>query len=178
MAHQEKRLTLAYMKIFIAALIIFFLRLADQSLGTVRALLITKNKPFYAGLVGLVESVIWILAVSKVIGDIDDSVLIAGYALGFATGTILGSYIEGFLGFGDVVVRVFSSVDASSVADPLRKEGFGVTVINGEGLKGNVRIYWCITSKRKLKKVLKIIESVNPDAYITTDLANPMSLKK
>lgn len=166
------------MKIFIAALIIFFLRLADQSLGTVRALLITKNKPYYAGLVGLVESVIWILAVSKVIGDINDSILIAGYALGFAAGTILGSYIEGFLGFGDVVVRVFSSVDAPSVADPLRKEGFGVTVINGEGLKGNVRIYWCITSKRKLKKALKIIESVNPNAYITTDLANPMSLKK
>ena len=83
------------MKIFIAALTIF-LRLADQSLGTVRALLITKNKPYYAGLVGLVESVIWILAVSKVIGDINDNILIAGYALGFATGTILGSYIEDF----------------------------------------------------------------------------------
>ena len=166
------------MKIFIATLIIFFLRLADQSLGTVRALLITKNRPFYAGLVGLIESVIWILAVSKVIGDIDDSILIAGYAFGFAAGTILGSYIERLLGFGDVVVRVFSSADANSLAEPLRTEGFGVTVINGEGLKGNVRIYWCITSKRKLKKVLKIIESVNPDAYITTDLANPISLKK
>lgn len=166
------------MEVFIAALIIFFLRLADQSLGTIRSLLITKNKPFYAGLVGLIESVIWILAVSKVIQDIDDNLLIAGYALGFAAGTILGSYIEGFLGFGDVVIRVFSSVDAPSVARPLRKKGFGVTVINGEGLKGNVRIYWCITSKRKLKKVLNIIESVNPDAYITTDLANPINLNK
>ena len=166
------------MEVFIAALIIFFLRLADQSLGTIRSLLITKNKPFYAGLVGLIESVIWILAVSKVIQDIDDNLLITGYALGFAAGTILGSYIEGFLGFGDVVIRVFSSVDTPCVARPLRKKGFGVTVINGEGLKGNVRIYWCITSKRKLKKVLKIIDSVNPNAYITTDLANPINLNK
>ena len=100
------------------------------------------------------------------------------YALGFATGTILGSYIEGFLGFGDIVIRVFSSIDDPSVAEPLRAEGFGVTAINGEGIKGPVSIYWCIASKRKLKKALQIIESVNPKAYITTDLANPMSLKK
>tara|TARA_B110000003_G_scaffold274110_1_gene313237 strand:+ start:1071 stop:1211 length:141 start_codon:yes stop_codon:yes gene_type:complete len=46
------------MTVFIAALSIFFLRLSDQSLGTIRALLITKNKPLYAGLIGLIESVI------------------------------------------------------------------------------------------------------------------------
>lgn len=166
------------MTVFIAALTIFFLRLSDQSLGTIRALLITKNKPFYAGLVGLIESVIWILAVSKVIEDIDDNMLIAGYALGFGAGTILGSYIEGFMGFGDVVIRVFSSIDAPSVAEPLRENGYRVTVINGEGLKGAVRIYWCIAPKRKLKKALKIIESTNPKAYITTDLANPRTLRK
>ncbi|MEJ6734012.1 MAG: DUF5698 domain-containing protein [Flavobacteriales bacterium] len=166
------------MTVFIAALSIFFLRLSDQSLGTIRALLITKNKPLYAGLIGLIESVIWILAVSKVIEDIDDNLLIAGYALGFAAGTIIGSYIEGFMGFGDMVIRVFSSIDDPSVADPLRKEGFGVTVINGEGLKGAVRIYWCIAPKRKLKTALKIIESTNPNAYVTTDLANPRALRK
>jgi uncharacterized protein YebE (UPF0316 family) len=166
------------MTVFIAAISIFFLRLSDQSLGTIRALLITKNKPLYAGLIALIESVIWILAVSKVIKDIDDSLLIAGYALGFAAGTILGSYIEGLMGFGDMVIRVFSSTDDPSVAEPLRKEGFGVTVINGEGLKGAVRIYWCIAPKRKLKKALKIIESTNPNAYITTDLANPRSYRE
>lgn len=166
------------MTVFIGALTIFFLRLSDQSLGTIRALLITKNKPFYAGLVGLIESTIWILAVSKVIEDIDDTLLIAGYALGFGAGTILGSYIEGLMGFGDVVIRVFSSIDDPSVAEPLRENGFRVTVINGEGLKGAVRIYWCITPKRKLKSALKIIESTNPNAYVTTDLANPRTLKK
>ena len=166
------------MTVFIAALYIFFLRLSDQSLGTIRALLITKNKPFYAGLIGLLESVIWILAVSKVIEDIDDNLLIAGYALGFAAGTIIGSYIEGIMGFGDVVIRVFSSIDDPNVAEPLRKEGFGVTVINGEGLKGAVRIFWCIAPKRKLKTALKIIQSTNPNAYITTDLANPRALRK
>ncbi len=166
------------MDLLIAAFIIFCLRLADQSLGTMRALLISKNRPVYAGFIGLIESAIWIVAVSQVIKDIDDTILIVGYALGFATGTILGSYIESALGFGDVVVRVFTSENSNNLADPLREQGFGVTVINGEGKDGTVKIYWCVTPKRKLKHVMSIIHANNPNAFITTDSANPISMKK
>ena len=98
------------MDLFLAALIIFFLRLADQSLGTMRARLVSRNKPIYGALIGLIESVIWIIAVAKVINDIDKPILIAGYAIGFAAGTILGYYAERILGFGDVVIRVFTSI--------------------------------------------------------------------
>ena len=166
------------MELFTSALIIFCLRLADQSLGTMRALLISKNRPIYAGIIGLVESAIWIVAVSQVIKDIDDSILIVGYALGFAAGTILGSYIENIMGFGDVVVRVFTSENSASVGEPLREKGFGVTVINGEGKDGIVKIYWCVTPRRKLRTVLGIIKKTNPNAFITTDSANPTALKK
>ena len=81
------------MELIFSALIIFALRLADQSLGTMRSLLVAKNKSIYAALIGLVESAIWIIAVSQVIKDIDDPVLIGAYAAGFAAGTIIGSYI-------------------------------------------------------------------------------------
>ena len=59
-----------------------------------------------------------------------------------------------------------------------RTEIGGSNVINGEGKDGSVRIYWCIVPRRKLKYVLKIIKEINPDAYITTDSVNPISLKK
>ena len=64
------------MDLIFSAFIIFSLRLADQSLGTMRALLVSKNKPIYAAFIGLVESAIWIVAISQVIKDIDDPVLI------------------------------------------------------------------------------------------------------
>ena len=166
------------MDIFCAALIIFCLRLADQSLGTMRARLVSRNKPIYGALIGLIESAIWIVAVAKVINDIDEPILIAGYAIGFAAGTILGYYVERILGFGDVVIRVFTSVKSPSVAEALRDQGYGVTVINGEGRDGVVKIYWCIIPRRKLKSVLKIIKEITPEAYVTTDSANPISLKK
>ena len=166
------------MELIFSALIIFSLRLADQSLGTMRALLVSKNKPIYAALIGLVESAIWIVAISQVIKDIDDPVLIGAYAAGFAAGTILGTYIERIVGVGNIVVRVFTTSNSPSVAETLRDNGHGVTVIDGEGKDGPVKIYLCVIPRRKLKSVLSMIEKINPNAYITTDMANPTSLKK
>ena len=142
------------MELIFSALIIFSLRLADQSLGTMRALLVSKNKPIYAALIGLVESAIWIVAISQVIKDIDDPVLIGAYAAGFAAGTILGTYIERIVGVGNIVVRVFTPSNSPSVAETLRDNGHGVTVIDGEGKDGPVKIYFVVIPRRKLKSVL------------------------
>ena len=60
----------------------------------------------------------------------------------------------------------------------LRDNGYAVTVINGEGRDGAVKIYWCIVKRKDLKKVMKIINKNNPKAYITTESVNPISLKK
>ena len=166
------------MDIVFAALLIFSLKLADTSLGTMRTLLVSKNKPIYAALVGLLESAIWIVAISQVIKDIDDTALIIAYAVGFSAGIIFGSYIERMVGVGNIIVRVFSPSNSPSVAEKLRENGHGVTVIDGEGKDGPVKVYLCIIQRRKLKSVLKMIQEINPDAYITTDLANPTSLKK
>ena len=166
------------MELIFSALIIFSLRLADQSLGTMRALLVAKNKPIYAALIGLVESAIWIVAISQVVKDIDDPILIGSYAAGFAAGTILGSYIERIVGVGNIVVRVFCPANSPSVAEKLREDGYGVTIIDGEGKDGPVKIYLCVIPRRKLKSVLNMIEEINPNSFVTTDMANPTSLKK
>ena len=166
------------MDIVFAVLLIFSLKLADTSLGTMRTLLVSKNKSIYAALVGLLESGIWIVAISQVIKDIDDTALIIAYAVGFAAGIIFGSYIERMVGVGNIIVRVFCPSNSPSVAERLREDGYGVTIIDGEGKDGPVKVYLCIIKRRKLKLVLKMIEEINPKAYITTDLANPTSLKK
>ena len=165
------------MSLFLSALLIFVLRLIDQSLTTVRALVVTK-KPVLGAFIGLVESAIWILAVSQVIKDINDPFLIAAYAFGFAAGTLLGIQLEKFIGLGSAVVRVFTPSKSANISKPLRDKGFMVTDIKAKGRDGSVTISWCIVPRRKLRKVLSIIRSVNSDAYVTTDFANPTSLRK
>ena len=73
------------MNILLAALSIFFLRLLDQTLGTLRVLYVNKGKPVFGAVLGFIESAIWVVAISRVIQDLNDPLLIFGYALGFAS---------------------------------------------------------------------------------------------
>ena len=150
------------MNILIAALSIFLLRLLDQTLGTLRILYVNKGKPLFGAILGFIESAIWIVAISQVIQDLNDPFLIFGYALGFAAGTIMGSYIENTIAIGDIVVRIFVPKDSDSekVAEELRTNGLGVTIINGEGMQGEVTIAWCVTPRKRLKEVMKIVSVI------------------
>ena len=163
------------MNILVAALSIFLLRLLDQTLGTLRVLYVNKGKPVFGAVLGFVESAIWVVAISRVIQDLNDPLLIFGYALGFASGTIMGSYIENTIAIGDIVVRIFAPKDSDSmqVAEELRKNDFGVTIINGEGMQGEVSISWCVTPRKRLKEVLKIVSEINPDAYVCLLYTSP-----
>ena len=150
------------MNILIAALSIFLLRLLDQTLGTLRILYVNKGKPLFGAILGFIESAIWIVAISQVIQDLNDPFLIFGYALGFAAGTIMGSYIENTIAIGDIVVRIFVPKDSDSekVAEELRTNGLGVTIINGEGMQGEVTIAWCVTPRKRLKEVMRIVSEL------------------
>ena len=166
------------MDIFLSVAYIFLLRLLDQTLGTLRMLYVNKGKPTFGAALGFIESAIWVVAISQVIKDLDDPYLVVGYALGFASGTIVGSYIESSIAIGDVVIRIFSPKDDDSqlVAQKLRSEGFGVTIISGEGMEGEVSIAWCVAPRKKAKQVLSIVSEINPDAYVTTESTSPINL--
>ena len=77
------------MNIIIAALSIFLLRLLDQTLGTLRLLYVNKGRPGLGALLGFAESAIWVVAISRVIQDLNDPLLIFGYALGSVSYTHL-----------------------------------------------------------------------------------------
>ena len=65
-----------------------------------------------------------------------------------------------------MVIKVFTAIESNNLADVLRENGYAVTVINGEGRDGAVKIYWCIVSRKKLKKVL--IQIINESRKIQT----------
>ena len=166
------------MNVFLAVAYIFALRLIDQTLGTLRTLYVNKGKPGIGAILGFIESAIWVVAISQVIKDLNDPLLIIGYALGFAAGTISGSYIESTIAIGDVVVRIFLQRNENTelLANKLRENSFGVTIINGQGRDGEVSIAWCVTPRKKVKQVLNIVSEITPEAYVTTEATNPTNL--
>ena len=67
---------------------VFFIRIIDVSLGTVRTIIIVKDKKLFASIIGFFEMLIWFLVAKEAINTNNNSILIAiFYSLGFATGT-------------------------------------------------------------------------------------------
>ncbi len=76
-------------------IIIFTLKLIENSLSTIRMIILNKRKKFLGGILQFVISLIWVLSVSLSITNIKDSPLkILSFSLGCGIGSIIGSIIE------------------------------------------------------------------------------------
>ena len=157
------------MDVIFDSLLIVGLRLADVSLGTVRIILLTRGSRWRASGIGFVEILIWVLAVTLVVQDLDDPVRMLAYATGFALGTLLGVTVERWLAIGTVLVQVVAPVESPSSASALRERGYPVTELNGEGRDGGVRINVLVLPRRHLPEVLEVVHHVNPAAFVTTE---------
>ena len=59
--------------------------------------------------------------------------------------------------------------DATELIDNLRKEGYPVTSVNGQGREGEVGILFIILKRRTIQKVVAIINAYNPKAFYTIE---------
>ena len=110
---------------------IFFARVLDVSLGTVRTLFVVRGKRAAAALCGFVEIMIWFLAVRTAFNSSEAGLLLAVfYAGGFATGTYVGGLIAGKLIKGTVTVQAVTSSRDDSVLEAIRAAGYALTVVN------------------------------------------------
>ncbi|MFV1960458.1 MAG: DUF5698 domain-containing protein [Acidimicrobiia bacterium] len=157
------------MDVALDLLIIFLLRLISVGMSTVRIVLLGRGRRGPATLLGFVESLIWVLVVARVLDGLDDPLRMVAFAAGFAAGTYAGSTVEEWLALGQSMVRVIAPVESTPVADRLRKEEVGVTVINGDGRDGEVRVTFCVVPRKKVSNILRLIRETNPEAYVTVD---------
>ena len=157
------------MSVFIAALIIFGLRLVDVSLGTLRIQFLVQGRRRLAGVVAFFESLVWTIAAVQVLGDLDEPLKIFGYAGGYAAGTMLGSFVEARLALGDRLIRVVAPLDTPPVGSALSEAGYPVTVVNGEGTFGEVRVSFSVVPRRRVVDVMELIRTCNPEAFVTVE---------
>lgn len=154
---------------FGGALFIFALRLADVPIGTLKTVLMVRGMRTWATLLGLIEVTVWITAIGRVMGQLDNPWNIAGYALGYSAGTWLGMWIESRLAFGSVEVHTISMARSSEVADAIRAFGYGVTQFQALGQSGPVSIVGTIAQRKHLDGLLNRIREVDSSAFVTVD---------
>ncbi len=155
------------------ALLIAVMRICDVSIGTMRTIFVVQGKKYFAGIAGFFEVLIWIFAMRFIMQHLDHIPNLFGYAAGFALGNVIGISIEQKIGLGYIQLNVISRHYTDQIANALRKSRFGVTIVPGEGGAGGVSIIVLIAPRKFQKKMVNLIESIDPKAFITVNHSLP-----
>ena len=153
--------------------LIMCLRICDVTIGTFRIILVSQSKKYHAALTGFFEVLIWIFAMRYIIHHMDYSLNLIGYAVGYALGNLLGITLEERVALGYVQVNIISRHHTDKIADHLRMSKFGVTILPAEGTAGGVSIVIAIIKRKYLKDLIEMVESVDKNAFITTQQSRP-----
>ncbi len=113
------------------ALMIFALRVVDMSLDTIRVLFVVRGKKLIVWVLGFFQSLVFVVAISSVLTQLNNILNVIGYATGFATGNLVGMLIEQRLAIGHILITIISSSRGSYIAEQLRSNGYAVTEIAG-----------------------------------------------
>jgi uncharacterized protein YebE (UPF0316 family) len=153
----------------IIPLFIFLLRIVDVSLGTIRIIFVSKGMIKVAPVIGFFEVFVWIVAISRIMGNLDNWLYYVAYAGGFGMGNYVGMLLEERLAIGHEMVRVVTKRDAASLVNRLRNEGYGVTYVDAQGADGDVGVLYIIVRRKMIKTVLEYINFYNPRALYTIE---------
>ena len=151
------------------ALLIFVVRVVATSLDTLRVIFTMRSNKFLVWLLGFFNSMIWVLTFAFVLADIDNVVNVIVYAAGFATGNVMGMWIEDKLAFGFAEVRIISSQWGAAILDMLRENNFAVTEIPARGKDGMVSVIHISVRRSQIQDVEKLVREVDENAFITTE---------
>ena len=157
-------------------LIVFFARICDVSLGTLRIVFVSKGRKNIAPILGFFEVFIWIVVISQILKSVDNIICYVMYAGGYAAGNFIGMHIEERIAIGTQLIKVFSVKDIHPLQKRLSASGFGTTLIEGDGSTGKVNIMYVVISRKTFEKVEKIITEFDPSIfYVIEDVRSANS---
>lgn len=150
-------------------LLIFFARIADVTIGTLRIMFVAKGHRFIAPFLGFCEVLIWLVALGHIMQHLSNPMTYIAYGAGFAMGNFIGISIEQKLALGVSVIRIITKRNADDLLIKLRGEGYSVTFIDAHGNKGEVAVFYSIINRSDIPKFSKIIMMYNPKAFYTIE---------
>ncbi len=153
----------------IIPLLIFLARIFDVTLGTLRIVFISKGDKVIAPILGFLEVLIWLVAITQVMENLNNVASYLAWAGGFATGNFLGLRVEQKLALGQMVVRIITVEPADELIEKLKGHGYRLTCIDARGTRGKVNLLFLIVKRKRLQKVLDIIRDYNPQAFYSIE---------
>lgn len=149
---------------------IFFARIIDVSLGTIRTVLVVRGKKNTAAMIAFVEVLIWFLIAREALTtDVTSFLIPICYAGGYATGTYIGSFITVNFMEGLIGVQVTTKeAGVNKMIKDIRDAGFGVSVIDLKNPSDSYKkkMLMIQLNKSRLKDLTHIIRENDKDAFV------------
>ena len=158
------------MTVFLLCLQIFLFRIVDVSMGVVRTIMLVKRKTYLAALIGFIEVLIWFLIVRNALNSDEQSIFVAiAYALGFATGTLVGGLLSKKFIRIKINVQVITSGRNDTMIKAIRTSGFPATVLEALGSgddKSKRYLLYIEIENKNFNKLKELILNLDPNAFI------------
>lgn len=161
--------------VVLGALLIFVVRILSIALSTVRLLIMGRSNRGLLMVLAFIESLTFVYTFGWVSQDLNNPWNVSAYCLGFAAGTVVGTWIEERVGRGFATVNIVSIEHSDAVAEALHGAGFGATRSIGEGTTGQVGLVWAVVLRKQVDQVVKLVNAVDEKAFVTINETRSVS---
>ena len=152
---------------------IYFARILDVTLNTIRTFYTLKGKSIISTIISFFEVLVWFLVAREALNINLNSVWIPiSYALGYATGNLIGSFISNNYIKTEINVTVITKKN-NNLVNILRDNEYELSIIDLKNSFDNIKKQMLIieTSKKDYKRLIHIIKLYDINAYImVTDI--------
>jgi len=159
---------------WLGALGIFALRVTDMTLDTLRLLFVVRGRKGISWLLGFFQSAIFVIAITTVLSNLHNLVNIIGYAAGFASGNVIGMWIEEWLAIGHVKLSIVTSSTGKELSELLRNAGFAVTLIPARGKDGKVSMLSVSVRRRDVSRGERRVSKEDAKAFVIAEDVRPL----
>ena len=151
-------------------LFIFFGKILEVSFGTLRIVLINRGERTIGSLIAVLEISLWLIVASSVlVGFKTDFLKGIVYALAFACGNYIGSWLDELFAFGlssmQVVLPDLASAKEAEAC--LREKGFGLTTLDVHGRDDDRSMLIMTMQRKRLPEAIAILEDQCNGAVVT-----------
>ena len=156
--------------------LIFLTKIIENSLGTLRLIVVASGKKWVGSILNGVIAIIWVIGTGMVLVDVTkDPLRIVFFCLGSILGSYLGSFIEEKLALGNnLLMAIVDYSFGEIISKELRKEKFTVTSLIGNG-KDNLKIVVMVMiPRKKTQTCVSIISSIDQNATIISECATTL----
>ena len=153
-------------------LFIFFGKILEVAVSTIRLVLINRGERIKGSMIAVLEMLLWLFITGTVLtGFQKDITKVIIFALAFAVGNYVGSWMEDKLAFGlcSIQVIVPECSGSQELECKLRENSFAVTTVKGKGKDGQRDIMFLHIKRKRILQAVEIIKSNLENAVIVVN---------